>query len=267
MSLSAIIGVGGVVLIVLGIVGGGFTGQLGLPRLLTQRERILSLIGGAFLIVLAYSLDPSRNTPPATSPPTIVAEITPIPSTVTISPSATSTFTPSPIPLSTETPTPELRDTATATLEMPAPSSTPSHTPITAPTVIPPTLTNTSSPPSATTPPSLPVSETCQRVQRNLPQTRDAIIAKFGLASIEILNFINDGDETCKTLVTGFVYKGTEITVMVPNGGCVDSYQGAGFSHPDKIVAGRTFDGLRATAGTVTATHITYREAWCEKHP
>lgn len=56
MSIAVILAIAGVVLVGLGILGGGVTGQFGFPRL-ARSERISSLIGGLLFLLAAYVLD------------------------------------------------------------------------------------------------------------------------------------------------------------------------------------------------------------------
>lgn len=102
---------------------------------------------------------------------------------------------------------------------------------------------------------------TCQQIERDFPQTLDAVKAKFGLpSSWDNFRLVY---ENCGSIANGFIFEGTvEFSIQTSPGGCIDSYSGAYFS--DKPTS-TSFGGLRVYNGTVRATGVTYRVAWCEK--
>lgn len=100
----------------------------------------------------------------------------------------------------------------------------------------------------------------CQWLQQKFPQSQEAIAQKLQIpaARIQLQN------ESCTNIVTGFVLTlGDELEISVPEGGCIDAPQDAGFT--DSTVSDGV-GGLRAFAGQVRAVTFTYRPL-CEDSP
>ena len=138
-------------------------------------------------------------------------------------------------------------------------------------TLEPPTMTPTNTPEAPTMMPTGTVSSSddtknvrCQEIQSTFPQTRDAITSS-PLFQFPVGSSIDVVREECGGTATGFVYNGPPHILSVPEGGCIDSDYGAFFS--EQPVDGKTFTGQRAYSGTVKATTMTYRVAWCELKP
>lgn len=100
----------------------------------------------------------------------------------------------------------------------------------------------------------------CEAIKAAFPQSLEDVRAKFKLPANE--RTFRLVYEECGAVATGFIFEGnTEFELPVPQGGCIDSYNGAYFS--EKPVA-NSFNGLRVYSGIVRATGMTYRTAWCE---
>ena len=157
-------------------------------------------------------------------------------------------------------------------LEMPTPTSVPQLTkdsfspPTSQPTphVVPtaPDATQPTSPAQPTDTPEIVLSK-CQWIQANLPQSQEAIAAKFGLpvSRVQVLR------EGCGDTIDGFVVRGgtdteytSEVEMQVPEGGCIDAPTDAGFTghHEQKPW------GIRAYSGIVRAMVMTYWP-WCDE--
>jgi len=174
-------------------------------------------------------------------------------STLTNTVQLTSTLAQKPL---TETITPSSTMPLVSTLtSTPIPqANTPTQTPV-IPTDTP--LPSTDTPILSTnTPISTPGLSRCEWLQANFPQSAEGIATQFGLP-VERIRMIYEG---CNEISNGFVIElGSEVQMTVPNDGCIDAPQDAGFSdapEPDG------FGGLRAYSGTVRAVVMTYR-AWC----
>jgi hypothetical protein len=57
VTVSVVLAIAGAVLVILGIVGGGISGQIGLPKKLSSFERTFAILGGLLLLIAAYFLD------------------------------------------------------------------------------------------------------------------------------------------------------------------------------------------------------------------
>lgn len=111
--------------------------------------------------------------------------------------------------------------------------------------------------PSAANPPRL---SRCQWLQQRFPQSREAIAQNLQIPASRV-RVLNEG---CPGIATGFVLElGDEIELQVPDGGCIDAPQDAGFT--DKTVPDQV-GGLRAFSGKVSAVIMTYRPL-CEDSP
>jgi len=105
--------------------------------------------------------------------------------------------------------------------------------------------------------------EKCEWLQDNFPQSLEDARINFNLpASSSNFRLVY---EECGATATGFIFEGdTEFELQVPEGGCIDSYSGAFFS---ETPVENSFGGLRVYGGTVRATGVTYRAAWCSEYP
>jgi hypothetical protein len=83
VTVSVVLAIAGVVLVILGIVGGGISGQIGLPKKLSSFERTFAILGGLLLLIAAYFLDQpsdSQQTATTTSTPMVQTDVRTTPS-------------------------------------------------------------------------------------------------------------------------------------------------------------------------------------------
>jgi hypothetical protein len=97
MSIPVVLAIAGVILVALGIVGGGITGQFGFPSL-PPRDRVLACVGGLLFLVAAYFLDQPRTSPqpepPVVNVPSTIPLETPVIAEATQAPTQIRNTTP-----------------------------------------------------------------------------------------------------------------------------------------------------------------------------